>query len=94
MDLGEGLLSPGDGQYKSDDQRSLSSISSLTSRSFATNRIAAMHRVMRQQEQDQVQVQLLAQCCIELSSSSCAILDEAANAISAEGELHSGEVPL
>lgn len=50
MEIGEGLFSGGYGRYKSDDQRSLSSISSLTSRSVATNRMAVLQRAARQQE--------------------------------------------
>lgn len=50
MDIGEGMFSGGYGRYKSDDQRSLSSISSLTSRSVATNRMAVLQRAARQQE--------------------------------------------
>jgi hypothetical protein len=51
MEIGEGMFPGGYGRYKSDDQRSLSSISSLTSRSVATNRMAVLQRAARQQQE-------------------------------------------
>lgn len=93
MDLGEGLLSPAYGRYKSDDQRSLSSISSLTSRSIATTRMAVLHRAMRQQQQQEEQQVRESGDTLGLNAELWSVsmrvndVDETAHFIDTEGEM-------